>query len=77
MDETYRKAAKLDVSKFAISFDPLRCGLISTIKDQLLEYSIAKAPLDCELSKLNVYGKTPPVPYLLNRSREMSAEPWD
>lgn len=67
MDETYRKAAKLDVSKFAINFDPLSCGLVSTIKDQLLEYSIAKTPLDCELSKLNVYGKTPLVPSLLNR----------
>ena len=58
LDEAYRKAAKLDVSKFAITFNPLRCGLISTIKDQLLNYNRANAPLDCELSKLNVYGKS-------------------
>ena len=56
LDETYRKAAKLDASKFAITFDPVRCGLISAIKDQLLQGNVSKVSLDCELSKLNVYG---------------------
>jgi len=56
LDESYRKAVKLDPSKFAITFDPIRCGLVGTIKDQLLQYNRAKTPLDCELSKLNVYG---------------------
>ncbi|KAF9644912.1 hypothetical protein BDM02DRAFT_3102149, partial [Thelephora ganbajun] len=56
---TYRKAAKFDASKFAISFDPHRCGLIGTIKDQLLEYNRTNTPPDCGIYKLNVYGKYP------------------
>lgn len=59
LDEAYRKAAKLDALKFAITFDPSRCGLASTIKNQLLKYNRTKALLDCELSKLNVYSKSP------------------
>jgi len=59
LDEVYKKSAKLDVSKFAITFDPLRCGLISTIKNQLLKYNRTRATLDCGLSKLDISGKSP------------------
>ena len=77
MDETYRKAVKLDASKFAINFDPVRCDLINTIKDKLFRDNVGAASLDCELSKLNVYG----VSFSITPSRELDlrerlAETW-
>ena len=59
LDETYRKAVKLDASKFAITFNPACCDLIGAIKEQLFQVNVAASSLDCELSKLNIYGMSP------------------
>ena len=37
LDESYRKAGKLDITDFAINFDPVACGLLDTLCDILLE----------------------------------------
>ena len=79
LDETYRKATKLDASKFAITFDPLRCSLIGSIKDQLLDSKnqTVKTSLDCELSKLNVCGKASlSISSLKREPGNRSAETW-
>ena len=56
MDESYRKAGKLDNTSFATFFDPVRLGLIETIRSHLLEGHDEKKSIDVELYKLNVYG---------------------
>ncbi|KZT01145.1 uncharacterized protein LAESUDRAFT_492397 [Laetiporus sulphureus 93-53] len=54
-DETYRKAGKLDTSKFALKFDPATSGLLDAFRGDLLEDDKDK-PIRAELYKLNVYG---------------------
>ncbi|KAI0927628.1 hypothetical protein AcV5_008112 [Taiwanofungus camphoratus] len=57
LDESYRKAGKLDAAHFAIKFDPARLGLIDAIRTDLLEGHEARRSVYAELYKLNVYGK--------------------
>ncbi|OBZ76950.1 hypothetical protein A0H81_03403 [Grifola frondosa] len=57
LDESYRKAGKLDISHFAFNFDVYHSGLINTIREHLLEGTPATRPIRAELYKLNVYGK--------------------
>ncbi|KAJ7138616.1 hypothetical protein C8R46DRAFT_1137377 [Mycena filopes] len=58
LDETYRKAGKLDLSKFASRLDVVASGLIRAISpDMLLGQAVdADKTLQAELYKLNVYG---------------------
>lgn len=56
LDETYRKAGKLDVGSFATKFDPVHSGLISTLREVLLEGHGAAKSIRAELYKLNVYS---------------------
>lgn len=57
LDESYRKAGKLDITDFAINFDPVACGLLDTLRDILLEGYYGKEwGIRAELYKLNVYG---------------------
>ncbi|XP_055334293.1 uncharacterized protein LOC129585582 [Paramacrobiotus metropolitanus] len=55
-DETYRKAGKMDVEEFASKFDLERSGILTHIKDGLLDHTNYGRPVDWELHKLNVYG---------------------
>lgn len=57
MDETYRKAGKMDTTSFATSIVPERTGLIDAIRNQLLDGSDGTRPISLELYKLNVYGE--------------------
>ncbi|KAI0949986.1 hypothetical protein AcV7_008595 [Taiwanofungus camphoratus] len=57
LDESYRKAGKLDTAHFAIKFDPTHLGLIDAIRMNLLEGHEAQGSIHAELYKVNVYGK--------------------
>ncbi|KAG9308531.1 hypothetical protein JVU11DRAFT_11875 [Chiua virens] len=54
LDETYRKAGKLDLDEFATLFDPRSLGIHDVIERDLLATDQA---VEFELYKLNVYGK--------------------
>jgi len=56
MDESYRKAKKMDNANFATSLDLQNSRLIESIKDQLLGSEAASRGVKVELYKLNVYG---------------------
>jgi hypothetical protein len=56
LDESYRKARKLDNTKFASLFNPVRSGLIDIIRNGILEGHDDKRPVYAELYNLNVYG---------------------
>jgi len=58
LDESYRKAWKLDASKFATQFDVVRSGILSTIHGALLQFEESSMVMDAELYKLNVYGQS-------------------
>ena len=57
LDETYRKAGKLDTAYFAAKFDPVNCGLLRTLREVLLEGHGTDKTISVELYKLNIYGK--------------------
>ena len=56
LDESYRKAGKLDKTHFASNFHPVSSGLIDKIRDVLLEGYGFDFDIRVELYKLNVYG---------------------
>ncbi|TRM62148.1 hypothetical protein BD626DRAFT_631325 [Schizophyllum amplum] len=55
LDETYRKAGKMDLSHFSTHFDPSHAGILKLVQDELLQNGHDK--LTMELYKLNLYGK--------------------
>ncbi|KAG6826136.1 hypothetical protein H0H92_001026 [Tricholoma furcatifolium] len=57
LDEAYRKAGKMDTEKFSTKFDPIRLQIVDRVHEQLLEGDNEKKSIDCQLYKLNVYGK--------------------
>jgi len=57
MDESYRKAKKMDNANFATNLDVHNSGLIELIKTQLLDWEKTSKGVKVELYKLNVYGK--------------------
>ena len=58
LDETYRKAGKLDTQYFAPKFDPERYDLLDIVQDNLLDSADASQHIRAELYKLNVYGRS-------------------
>jgi hypothetical protein len=59
LDETYRKAGKLDSECFAPLLDPVRTDLSKIIRGYLLEGTQSMKNIKIELYKLNVYGMHP------------------
>jgi hypothetical protein len=59
LDETYRKAGKLDLGCFAPLLDPVHTDLSKIIRDYLLEGTQSTNNIKMELYKLNVYGRHP------------------
>ncbi|TFY64815.1 hypothetical protein EVG20_g5823 [Dentipellis fragilis] len=57
LDESYRKAGKLDSSSFSTSIVPERTSLIDLVRAGLLEGMDATRPIKVELYKLNVYDE--------------------
>ncbi|KAI0747522.1 hypothetical protein C8Q74DRAFT_1212530 [Fomes fomentarius] len=57
LDETYRKAGKLDNDEFMIRFDPTRSGILDIVHSELaIDRLIVEDAIRPELYKLNVYG---------------------
>ena len=57
LDESYRKAGKLDVVNFATKFKLEKSGIMNTVRAALLEGHDSNRPVEAELYKLNVYGE--------------------
>ncbi len=57
LDESYRKAGKMNVNRFGINFSPFESGILDIVSDFLLRCHSGKTALKMELYKLNVYGK--------------------
>ncbi|CAA7263501.1 unnamed protein product [Cyclocybe aegerita] len=56
LDESYRKAGKMDAAAFATHFSPLQLGVVDTIVDSLFQGHRDSKGVCAELYKLNVYG---------------------
>jgi len=56
LDETYRKAVKMDSECFASSLDPFHTDLIKIIRGYLLEGLKSNTSIKTELYKLNIYS---------------------
>jgi hypothetical protein len=67
LDESYRKAGKLDTAHFAQKFSLGRSGLINAINSDLLEGHDENKMIEAELYKLNVYGKSHHTPWSATR----------
>jgi hypothetical protein len=57
LDESYRKAGKLDIENFASKFKLEKSGIMTVIRAALLEGHDSNRPIEAELYKLNVYGE--------------------
>ncbi|KAI0806650.1 hypothetical protein C8Q74DRAFT_1223495 [Fomes fomentarius] len=57
LDETYRKAGKMDVEQFMLAFDVERAGLIDVVRTCLFPGEEETKHVKAELYKLNVYGQ--------------------
>lgn len=57
LDETYRKAGKLDATDFSVQFSPADLGIVEKVYSHLLR-GADHQPIHAELYKLNVYGKS-------------------
>ncbi|KAH9919330.1 uncharacterized protein B0H18DRAFT_1106704 [Fomitopsis serialis] len=55
LDESYRKAGKLDSSDFSMQFNAVETGLLDVVSTELFEGKWAARPIRAELYKLNVY----------------------
>ncbi|KAI0246402.1 hypothetical protein BJV78DRAFT_1255310 [Lactifluus subvellereus] len=56
MDETYRKARKMDTNRFSTPLVPDHTDLIKIVRDYLLEGTDSTRKIKVELYKLNVYN---------------------
>jgi len=61
MDESYRKAGKMDTVNFATNLDLHSSGLIESIRNQLLGWGGAERSIKVELYKLNAYSGFSPM----------------
>ncbi|KAI0715752.1 hypothetical protein C8T65DRAFT_694585 [Cerioporus squamosus] len=57
LDETYRKAGKMDTSEFMLRLDVVRSGILGAACSSLLCGEQVKWSVTAELYKLNVYGE--------------------
>lgn len=70
LDESYRKAGKMDTGQFSTQFDVQKMRLVDRVRAQLLEGEDERKPISAELYKLNVYG-TIPLFYFSHVSRDV------
>ncbi len=56
LDETYRKAGKLDAGRFLWGFNPDTGDFVSKLASGLFPWDTLKKGIHFELYKLNVYG---------------------
>lgn len=57
LDESYRKARKLDVAHFATTFELRKSRIMDVVRAALLERHDSNIPVEADLYKLNVYGE--------------------
>ena len=57
LDETYRKAGKMDTSEFVLRLDVVKSGLLNIVCSSLLSGDRSRRSVTAELYKLNVYGE--------------------
>lgn len=57
LDESYRKAGKIDTADFAAKFDVEQARIVDRIRVQLLAGLDESKPIKVEISRLNVYGE--------------------
>ncbi|KAG5637325.1 hypothetical protein H0H81_004971 [Sphagnurus paluster] len=57
LDESYRKAGKMDASNFLMKFDITKMKVIDYVREQLLDGADQDKNIRPELYKMNVYGK--------------------
>jgi hypothetical protein len=55
LDETYRKAGKMDANAFSSKFNLEHSGLLDGIRAHMLEGHDENKTIEAELYKLNVY----------------------
>ena len=67
LDETYRKAGKMDASAFLARFDAERSGLMRVVHTGLLAGKEERRAIRTELYKLNVYGPSSSASYITRR----------
>ena len=67
LDESYRKAGKIDAMDFATKFVLEDSSLIHVVRSELLEGHDTNKAIKAELYKLNVYGRARRT-YLCGRS---------
>lgn len=60
LDESVRKAGKLDKSDFAINLDIMASGLLEEVNTALFGWETQRREIAAELYKLNVYGTSCP-----------------
>ena len=58
LDESYRKAGKMDVENFMSGLDLDESGLLDVVRAGLLTGDQEDKPVKAELYKLNVYGQS-------------------
>ena len=56
LDESYRKAGKMDANRFATHFSPTDQGILEIVSDFLLRGRVPEKSIRLELYKLNIYG---------------------
>lgn len=56
LDESYRKARKMDVTNFASKFDLHKSGILDMVQSELLQGHDENKQIEAELYKLNIYG---------------------
>jgi hypothetical protein len=57
LDETYRRAGKMDSECFSSMLNPYHTDLIKIVRGYLLEGLESKQGIKAELYKLNIYSK--------------------
>jgi hypothetical protein len=57
LDESYRKAGKMDVTDFSPKFNLADSSLMDVVRSELLEGHESNKAIRAELYKLNIYGK--------------------
>src|ERR1700733_2489961 len=57
LDESYRKAGKMDVTDFSPKFNLADSSLMDIVRSELLEGHKSNKAIKTELYKLNLYGK--------------------
>ena len=66
LDESYRKARKMDITDFATNFNVINSGILDVVRSELLEGHESNKAITTELYKLNVYGE----------ARSDDVDPW-